>query len=125
MRGFHIELPVWLTTNYNLASQNSTIFESAPYLFGFPVIINLPAVLIVVVITLVLVIGIKESSRFNTIMVIIKLAVLLFFILLGAFYVKPENWQPFIPNGWGSVMTGAAVVFFAYIGFDAISTVAE
>lgn len=125
LRGFHIALPVWLTTNYNLASQNSTIFESAPYLFGFPIIINLPAVLIVAVITLVLVIGIKESSRFNTIMVIIKLVVLLFFILLGAFYVKPENWQPFIPNGWGSVMTGAALVFFAYIGFDAISTVAE
>ena len=125
LRGFSIELPVWLTTNYNIAAQHPAVLESAPHLFGFPIIINLPAVLIVALITLVLVIGIKESSRFNAVMVVIKLAVLLFFILLGAFYVKPENWQPFVPNGWGAVMTGAALVFFAYIGFDAISTTAE
>ncbi len=125
LRGFRIDLPVWLTTNYNIAEQNPAVLGSAPHLFGFPIIVNLPAVLIVAVITLVLVIGIKESSRFNAIMVAIKLAVLLFFILLGAFYVKPENWQPFVPNGWGAVMTGAALVFFAYIGFDAISTTAE
>jgi len=125
LRGFRIDLPVWLTTNYNIAAQNPAVLGSAPHLFGFPIIVNLPAVLIVAVITLVLVIGIKQSSRFNAIMVAIKLAVLLFFILLGAFYVKPENWQPFVPNGWGAVMTGAALVFFAYIGFDAISTTAE
>lgn len=86
---------------------------------------NLPAAIIVAVITTLLVIGIKESARFNNFIVIVKLAVILFFIVLGAFYIKPANWSPFMPYGWTGVMTGAAIVFFAYIGFDAVSTTAE
>jgi APA family basic amino acid/polyamine antiporter len=77
------------------------------------------------IITTLLVIGIKESARFNNVIVIVKLAVILFFIALGAFFIKPENWSPFMPFGWTGVMTGAAIVFFAYIGFDAVSTTAE
>jgi len=87
--------------------------------------LNIPAVIIVVIITTLLVIGIKESARFNNIIVIVKLAVILFFIALGAFFIRPENWSPFMPFGWTGVMTGAAIVFFAYIGFDAVSTTAE
>ena len=75
--------------------------------------------------TWVLVIGIKESSQFNTGMVVLKLVILVFFIVVGAFYVKPANWQPFIPNGWAGIGSGAALIFFAYIGFDAVSTAAE
>lgn len=86
---------------------------------------NLPAALIVTVITTLLVIGIKESARFNNFIVIVKLAVILFFIVLGVFFIKPDNWSPFMPFGWTGVMTGAAIVFFAYIGFDAVSTTAE
>lgn len=125
LRGFGITFPAWLSSNYNVASRIPAVLETAPHVLGVPVIINLPAVAIVAFVTALLVIGIKESSRFNIVMVAIKLAVLFFFIVLGAFYVKPENWSPFAPNGWGSVMTGAAIVFFAYIGFDAISTAAE
>jgi basic amino acid/polyamine antiporter, APA family len=86
---------------------------------------NLPAVVIVVIITVLLVIGIKESARFNNVIVIVKLVVILFFIFFGLFFIRPENWSPFMPFGWNGVMTGAAIVFFAYIGFDAVSTTAE
>jgi len=86
---------------------------------------NLPAAIIVFIMTVILVIGIRESARFNNAMVTVKLAVILFFIFFGAFYVRPENWSPFIPFGWSGIMTGAAIVFFAYIGFDAVSTTAE
>ncbi|MGC9042790.1 MAG: amino acid permease [Myxococcota bacterium] len=98
---------------------------NSPHIFSIPIIFNLPAVLIVLAITIVLVIGIKESSRFNAIMVGIKLLILGFFIIVGLFYVKPENWTPFAPNGWAGIHSGAAIVFFAYIGFDAVSTAAE
>ncbi len=97
----------------------------APHILGIPFICNIPASLIVLLLTSVLVVGIKESSRFNAVMVIIKLLVLGFFILVGAFYVKPSNWVPFAPNGFAGIRAGAAIVFFAYIGFDAVSTVAE
>jgi APA family basic amino acid/polyamine antiporter len=86
---------------------------------------NIPAVIIVVIITVLLVIGIKESARVNSFIVIVKLVVILFFIVFGLFFIKPENWSPFMPFGWNGVMTGAAIVFFAYIGFDAVSTTAE
>ena len=87
--------------------------------------LNLPAAGIVALLTVLLVIGVKESSRFNNVIVIIKLAVILFFIGFGLFYVKPLNWTPFMPFGWSGVMSGAAIIFFAYIGFDAVSTTAE
>ncbi len=88
-------------------------------------VFNLPAVLIVLAITTLLVIGIRESARFNATMVFIKLAAVLFFIVAGFKFVKPENWSPFAPYGWSGMMAAAAVVFFAYIGFDAVSTTAE
>jgi APA family basic amino acid/polyamine antiporter len=88
-------------------------------------IINLPATLIVLAIMVLLVIGIRESARFNAAMVAIKLAAVLFFLVAGATYVEPANWTPYAPYGWPGVMAAAAVVFFAYIGFDAVSTTAE
>ncbi len=125
LRGLGIELPVWLSTDYRTAHSNLDIITSAPHLLGIPFIVNLPAIGIVALITIVLVIGIKESSYFNSLVVVVKLAVVVGFILVGAFYVKPENWQPFAPNGWKGMATGAALIFFSYIGFDAISTTAE
>ena len=77
------------------------------------------------VITALLVIGVRESARFNAVMVAVKLAAILFFIVVGVGYVKPENWSPFMPYGWNGITAAAAVVFFAYIGFDAVSTTAE
>lgn len=98
---------------------------TSPKFFGIPVIFNLPAVCIVALVTTVLYRGIRESARFNMVMVMLKLMVLAFFVLVGFFYVTPENWSPFMPNGWSGIQAGAAVVFFAYLGFDAVSTVAE
>jgi APA family basic amino acid/polyamine antiporter len=88
-------------------------------------IMNLPALLIVLLITYVLYIGISESARLNSIIVGIKLAVIGAVIVVGAFFVRPANWTPFAPMGWAGVMRGAGVIFFAYIGFDAVSTAAE
>jgi APA family basic amino acid/polyamine antiporter len=99
--------------------------QSAPHIMGIPLICNVPASAIVLLLTWVLVRGIKESSRFNIIIVTLKLMVLGFFVALGAFFFKPENWTPFAPNGFLGIKAAAAVVFFAYIGFDCVSTVAE
>src|SRR4029079_2118120 len=88
-------------------------------------VVNLPAMIIVLAIMVLLVVGVRESARFNAAMVTVKLAAVAFFIVVGVSYVKPENWSPFMPYGFSGVMTGAAVVFFAYIGFDAVSTTAE
>src|SRR5262249_47519237 len=101
------------------------VVKAAPHLYGFPIIFNLFAVLIVAAITVVLVWGIRESANFNFVMVAIKLVVLAFFVLVCFKYVKPANWQPFAPNGFQGIAAGAAIVFFAYIGFDAVSTTAE
>ena len=87
--------------------------------------VNLLATLIVLLIMVLLVIGVRESARFNAAMVAIKLVAIVFFIGAGATFVKPENWSPFAPYGWSGIMAAAAVVFFAYIGFDAVSTTAE
>lgn len=97
----------------------------APRLFGLPMICDVPAMFVVIVVTWVVYIGIQESKRVSNVMVLLKIAVLLGVISLGAFYVKPENWSPFMPNGAGGVLKGVSAVFFAYIGFDAISTTAE
>jgi APA family basic amino acid/polyamine antiporter len=86
---------------------------------------NLPAAVIVLAVTAVLVVGIRESARFNAGMVFLKVAAVLFVIVVGAAYVQPANWQPFMPYGWDGVFKGAAYVFFAYIGFDSVSTHAE
>jgi APA family basic amino acid/polyamine antiporter len=92
---------------------------------GHPIAINIPAMVIVALVTWVLVIGIKESARVNNMMVVIKLAVLALFVGVGAMAIDPANWKPFAPNGWKGIHQGAAIVFFAYIGFDAVSTAAE
>src|SRR5262249_19460980 len=125
LKGFGIEFPRWLSTDLHTATKTAGFLDSAPHVFGIPIVLNLPAALITLLLTWLLVIGIKESARFNTYMVVLKLAILVFFVIVGAFYVKPANWQPFMPNGWTGVGTGAALIFFAYIGFDAVSTAAE
>ena len=86
---------------------------------------NLPAAVIVLLVTVILVVGIRESARFNAAMVILKLGAVLFVIVVGARYVQPANWHPFMPYGWEGVFKGAAYIFFAYIGFDSVSTHAE
>jgi APA family basic amino acid/polyamine antiporter len=101
------------------------LMDSAPRLAGIPVLLNLPAFAIVMVITWILLLGVKESSRANNIMVVVKLLVLGFFVVVGAMYIDTANYVPFAPNGWRGIHQGAAIVFFAYIGFDAISTAAE
>jgi APA family basic amino acid/polyamine antiporter len=131
LKGFGINVPDWLSMDYRTAAKIvdangiKVVFRDAPHIFGVPIIFNVLAVSIVTVITLVLVWGIRESARFNAIMVGIKIVVLTFFIIIGFFWVKPPNWTPFAPNGWAGISAGAAIVFFAYIGFDAVSTVAE
>src|SRR6185436_10057516 len=127
LRNLGIHMPDWLTSNYRTATDEQ--LAAAPHIFGVPIVFNILAFGIVALITVVLVWGIKESSNFNAVMVFIKILVLLFFIGLALYYVSPatmvEHWHPFQPQGWMGTLTGAAVVFFAYIGFDAVSTVAE
>jgi APA family basic amino acid/polyamine antiporter len=143
LRGFGLAFPEWLATDPRTARQayeqlqaDPTIttgsvveaaraWTTAPEVMGLHVIFNLPAVLVVGLITWVLVVGIRESAWANTVMVVLKLAILLFVIAMGAFWVRPENWTPFAPNGWAGISAGAALIFFAYIGFDAVSTAAE
>jgi APA family basic amino acid/polyamine antiporter len=110
LHGFGIDLPIWM----------SAAPGSAP-----GTVINLPAVLVVLMIMVLLVVGVRESARFNAAMVAIKGVVVLFFIAAGYRYVHADNWVPYQPYGWSGVMAAAAVVFFAYIGFDAVSTTAE
>ena len=123
--GFGIVIPDWLATDYRTASRIPGLFENAPHLFGIPIVINVLAIGIVALITVVLVIGIRESASINAAMVTLKLIVLGLFVAVGWGYTKSDNWHPFAPNGWAGVQAGAAIVFFAYIGFDAVSTVAE
>jgi APA family basic amino acid/polyamine antiporter len=125
LRGLGLEVPRWLATDLRTALASPEILAQAPHVFGLPIIFNLPAAGIVLLLTWVLVYGIRESSRLNMLMVLVKLMVLAFFVVVGAFYVEPANWKPFMPNGWHGVWSGAAIVFFAYIGFDAVSTAAE
>jgi basic amino acid/polyamine antiporter, APA family len=126
---FGVNIPQWLSTDFRTARKIPGLLESAPHIFGFPIVFNLLAFGIVALITIVLVWGIKESAEFNAVMVGVKIVVLVFFIGFLIYMVSPknmaQNWHPFQPNGWGGTFAGAAVVFFAYIGFDAVSTVAE
>jgi APA family basic amino acid/polyamine antiporter len=118
LAGFGMHLPTWMTA----APGTQVVLPDGGVATA---VFNLPAMLIVLAIMVLLVVGVRESARFNAVMVTVKLAAVLFFIVVGAGYVKPENWSPFAPYGWSGIMTGAAVVFFAYIGFDAVSTTAE
>jgi len=88
-------------------------------------VVNIPAILIIALITILLISGVRQSARVNSIIVAIKISVVIFFIFIGVSYIDPSNWTPFVPFGWTGVVTGAAIVFFAYIGFDAVSTAAE
>jgi basic amino acid/polyamine antiporter, APA family len=149
LRGLGIHWPSWLGTDYrsalqaahelaklqaahgNLTSlttdmqQAAAGWASAPQLAGFHLVFNLPAFLIVMLLTWILILGIRESAWFNAAMVAVKLVIILFFLAIGAFYIAPENWTPFAPHGFKGIASGAAIIFFAYIGFDAVSTAAE
>ena len=102
-----------------------TAWSQAPALGGLKIIADLPALAIVVVISYLVYVGIRQTKRATNAMVGLKILIVLAVIVLGFFYVSPENWNPFLPNGFGGVMKGVSAVFFAYIGFDAISTTAE
>ncbi|HEX2204507.1 MAG TPA: amino acid permease [Longimicrobium sp.] len=130
LSGFGIHLPDYLTHGYRAVLKSSDpavhgLMETAPRVFGMPLLINLPAFTIVMLITWLLMLGVRESVRANNIMVVIKLLVLGLFVVVGALHVNMDNFTPFAPNGWRGIHQGAAIVFFAYIGFDAISTAAE
>lgn len=130
LTGFGIDLPGWLTHGYwNVKASSDpairSLLETAPRLAGIPVLINVPAFGIVALITALLLQGAKESTRANNIMVVVKLAVLALFVVVGAMHIDMDNYKPFAPNGFRGIHQGAAIVFFAYIGFDAISTAAE
>lgn len=131
----HIDFPIWLCNDLATATEKCTALGLAAPSFAF----NLPAFLITWIVTAILVKGIKEAANTNNIIVVVKIAVVLFVIIVGAFYINTENWTPFIPNevpvlddkgvatgkfnfGFGGVLTAATIVFFAYIGFDAVST---
>ena len=125
-----LDLPAWLTTGYRTALLSSDpavhgLMTSAPHIFGWPVLLNVPAAAIVALITWLLVLGVRESASANNLMVAVKLVVLAIFIAVGVMHVTPANYTPFAPHGWRGIHEGAAIVFFAYIGFDAISTAAE
>ncbi len=142
--GFGVHIPAWMATDWRSAAMAAkAVAESGlaslgpeqrvgyeaflqhPTLLGVPLVFNLLAASITALITWVLVIGVKESARLNDVIVVLKVATLVFFIVVGAFWVKPANWHPFFPGGLHGVWTGASLIFFAYIGFDAISTAAE
>jgi amino acid transporter len=149
LEGFNIHLPGWLSTNTtnaqsgydeavkaiaggasleSLGRHAKTGYDAivnAPVIAGIKFIINIPAFVIVMLITALAYIGIKESKKTTNYMVIFKIAVIVFVIGMGFFYVDTNNWDPFLPNGFTGVLAGVSAVFYAYIGFDAISTTAE
>jgi len=144
LKSIGISLPTYLTTDFfsaknayyyivknNIQDLPPNIFNgylaylNAPSFLGQKIILNLPAFLIVFVITVLVYTGIKSAKKTNNFLVLIKIFILLLIIIVGSFYVKKENLTPFFPNGISGVLKGTAGVFFAYIGFDAISTTAE
>jgi APA family basic amino acid/polyamine antiporter len=149
LRGFGLEIPAWLGIDYRSAAlaarevatavaqgldpgtlapavtHAAGALANAPSIAGVSIVFNVPAVAIVLLLTWLLVIGIRESAFVNTIMVVVKLIILVVFLAIGACYVTPANWTPFAPNGWSGIAHGGAIIFFAYIGFDALSTAAE
>ena len=130
LHGLGWTLPPWLTTGYRTALLSPDpaihgLLDSAPHLLGIPIVVHVPAFAIVMLITWLLLQGARESSTANNIMVVIKLLALALFIAVGATHLHAANYHPFAPNGFKGIHQGAAIVFFAYIGFDAISTAAE
>ena len=131
---FGLRFPLWLVSDHTTASAviakggdalQSYSSTALPVIAGHSIAVNLPAFVIVAAVTILLIYGIRESAKTNTTIVLIKVAVVVFVIAFGSFMVNPTNWHPFVPNGFGGVMSGAAIVFFAFIGFDAVSTTAE
>lgn len=130
-----VNFPLWLRNDYRSMYELCNrygwdVHEKMPFIqlpFGLeiPVAANLPAIAIVLILTILLIKGIKESTKVATIMVGVNMFIILSFVVVGAFYVRPENWVPFAPNGLEGIFSGAFIIFFAYIGFDAISTAAE
>jgi basic amino acid/polyamine antiporter, APA family len=130
LRGCGVQLPAWMATGYRTALLSSDpqvhgLLKTAPHIGGIPILINIPAFAIVMFITWLLLRGARESATANNVMVIIKLMALTLFVAVGATHLKSANLHPFAPNGFTGIHQGAAIVFFAYIGFDAISTAAE
>src|SRR5438067_350910 len=129
-----LKFPLWAVNDYKTANtiidqggEALTNYSSTtlPVIAGHAIAVNLPALLIVAAVTWLLIYGIRESARTNNVIVVTKVAVVVFVIAFGAFLIHPTNWHPFVPTGIGGVMSGAAIVFFAFIGFDAVSTTAE
>lgn len=141
-----LNMPAWLSTDYRSAHDAfnavaagatdaptqflASAWTGAPHLAGLPLIVNLPAALVVFLMTIILVRGVRESANFNNAMVLLKVGIILFFIAVGVFLINPSNWTNpadggFAPNGFAGVSAAAAIIFFAYIGFDAVSTAAE
>ncbi len=121
--GIHMPL-MWISPAYlptGLQDLAGNDLYQPGWHFGF----NIPAFLVVMVLTVILVRGIRESARANNIMVLIKIAAILVFVFAGASFIKPHYWHPFMPNGWTGVLTGGSIIFFTYIGFDSVSTAAE
>jgi APA family basic amino acid/polyamine antiporter len=130
LTGGFFQLPVWLTTGYRTAllSADPTVhglLDTAPRIAGVPILLNVPAAAIVLLVTLVLLRGARESARANNVMVVVKLLALALFVGAGLTKINTANYTPFAPGGFTGIHNGAAIVFFAYIGFDAISTAAE
>ncbi|OFV92885.1 MAG: amino acid permease [Acidobacteria bacterium RIFCSPLOWO2_12_FULL_65_11] len=130
LRGFGTRLPAWLTTGYRTAllsadPQIRGLIDTAPRIAGIPILVHVPAFSIVMLITWLLLRGARETARVNNVMVAIKLVALTLFVGVGATHLSAANYTPFAPNGFTGIHQGAAIVFFAYIGFDAISTAAE
>ncbi len=128
--GIGLAMPEWLCTGYRTAllSPDPAIhgmLNTAPHVFGIPILLNVPAFGIVALITCLLLLGVRESARVNNGLVLIKLIVLALFVFAGFSHIHRENYHPFAPNGFTGIHHGAAIIFFAYIGFDAISTAAE
>ena len=134
LESFHLHLPQWLTINYrsahaaflaNKVGEGLSAWQNAPTIGNLKVIFDLPAILINILITYLVYKGTKESRNISNLMVYIKLVIIALVIVVGAFYIDIDNWTPFMPNGFKGVMGGVSAVFFAYIGFDAVSTLAE
>ena len=130
MDGFGMHIPDWLTMDYWTAQDMGSkearaAWLNAPEIAGVKFICDIPAFFITFIITWIIYVGIKESKRSTNVMVLLKLGVIALVIIAGMFYVQPDNWSPFMPNGIRGIMGGTAAVFFSYIGFDAISTTAE
>jgi APA family basic amino acid/polyamine antiporter len=125
MDWFGIRLPLrWISPAYlptGLQDFTGNNLYNPGWHFGF----NIPAFLIVMILTVILVRGIRESARTNNILVLVKMAAILVFIFAVATFIKPHYWHPFMPNGWSGVLAGGSIIFFTYIGFDSVSTAAE